>query len=101
MDMEYREYRIDLRGVRDRSGLHDRIEQALPLPQWYGRNLDALYDVLTEPVFGEGCTVYFTGCEDFEESMPGYFRALQQMCGAASEDNPGLSVYFLSGEELG
>ena len=43
MDREYREYRIDLRGVRDRSGLHDRIEQALPLPRWYGRNLDALY----------------------------------------------------------
>ena len=38
---------------------------------------------------------------EFEESMPGYYRALQQMCGAASDDNPGLNVYFLSDEEPG
>ena len=47
-----KEYIIDLTGTEDRAQLHDRIEQGLPLPEWYGRNLDALYDVLTEPEFG-------------------------------------------------
>ena len=41
------EYRIDISRVNSRDDLHDALEEALPLPSWYGRNLDALYDVLT------------------------------------------------------
>ena len=40
-------YIIDLAGVSNRTELHDRIEQGIPVPEWYGRNLDALYDILT------------------------------------------------------
>lgn len=88
------EYTIDLTGVTDRRGLHDRIAQELPVPEWYGRNLDALYDVLTEPRFSSGCLIRFTGCAQFRNSMPGYFRALQHMCMAAGENNEGLAVEF-------
>ena len=28
--------------------LHDYLQEMLPLPAYYGRNLDALYDCLTE-----------------------------------------------------
>ena len=42
------DYRIDLTGIGNRADLHDRLQEALPLPVWYGRNLDALYDALTE-----------------------------------------------------
>ena len=34
-------YFVDLTGVENRTELHDRIEQELPVPDWYGRNLDA------------------------------------------------------------
>lgn len=30
-----------------RAAAHDRLACQLELPRWYGRNLDALYDVLT------------------------------------------------------
>ena len=40
------EYVIDLAGVTARKELHERIEAALPVPEWYGKNLDALHDVL-------------------------------------------------------
>ena len=89
-----REYRIDLSGVSDRAGLHDRSEQGLPLPEWYGRNLDALYDVLTEPEFGKGCRITFSGCGDLRDSMPRYLMAMQHMCAAAAQSNPGLEVEF-------
>ena len=89
-----KEYIIDLTGTEDRAQLHDRIEQGLSLPEWYGRNLDALYDVLTEPEFGGECMICFAGCADLKESMPRYYRAMQQMCRAASEENPGLTVKF-------
>ena len=73
-------YYIDLTGVENRTELHDRIEQGLPVPEWYGRNLDALYDCLTElpePVhlvlknwdaaadFAPGFESVFTDAQDF------------------------------------
>ena len=89
-----REYNIDLRGVYSREELHDRIEEELPVPGWYGRNLDALYDILTEPEYGGDCLIRFTGCEDLRESMPRYLAAMKQMCRAAGEENQGLEILF-------
>ncbi len=88
------EYIIDLEGVTARKELHERIRTALPVPEWYGGNLDALYDVLTEPCFGGGCLVCFINCTGFAESMPRYYAAMQQMCKAAVDANPGLMVEF-------
>ena len=85
---------IDLTGVENRTELHDRIEQGLPVPEWYGRNLDALYDVLTEPEFGGDCLVCFTGCAGSSEKMPRYMEAMRQVCRAACEENLGLCVDF-------
>ncbi|WP_416974651.1 barstar family protein [Streptomyces sp. 4F14] len=42
---------IDLAGVTDRAGLMDRFAEGLRLPDWFGRNWDALADVLRDPGF--------------------------------------------------
>ena len=34
--------------LTDQEVLHDMLEKELELPEWYGRNLDALHDCLTE-----------------------------------------------------
>ena len=39
---------LDGRVMTDRVAAHDHLVQRLDLPTYYGRNLDALYDVLTE-----------------------------------------------------
>ena len=88
-------YFVDLTGVENRTELHDRIEQELPVPDWYGRNLDALYDALTEPGFGGRCTFCFTGCSGAGDGMQRYLEAMKQMCRAAVEENPGLTVEFV------
>ena len=88
------EYIIDLAGVAARKELHERIEGALPVPEWYGRNLDALHDLLTELCFGDHCLICFINCTEFAQSMPRYFAAMQQMCKAAVDANPGLIVEF-------
>lgn len=88
------EYLIDLTGACTRKDLHDRIENSIPVPEWYGRNLDALYDVLTDPFFGANCLICFTGCAGFKDSMPQYFAAMQHMCAAACEANPGLMIEY-------
>ncbi len=38
----------DLRGCSDRKAVLVALGRALALPQWYGANLDALYDCLTD-----------------------------------------------------
>ena len=42
-----KEIQIDCTGL-DKAGLHRAFQEALAFPQWYGHNLDALYDCLTE-----------------------------------------------------
>ena len=38
---------VDCTGL-DKAGLHQALKTALDFPHWYGNNLDALYDCLTE-----------------------------------------------------
>ncbi|MGC0333258.1 RNAse (barnase) inhibitor barstar [Streptomyces sp. SAI-170] len=40
---------LDLDGVTDKAGLMDRCAHDLRLPDWFGRNWDALADCLSDP----------------------------------------------------
>ena len=46
--MEKRIYKIDLTGVDTYGEVHNRISKALSFPEYYGNNLDALHDCLTD-----------------------------------------------------
>ncbi|MEU9173642.1 barstar family protein [Streptomyces sp. NPDC048420] len=48
---------LDLDGVTDKAGLMDRCARDLPLPDWFGRNWDALADVLSDPGLWAGVAV--------------------------------------------
>ncbi len=41
-------YVLDFKGVRTRRGAHRYMAKALGFPEYYGKNLDALYDCLGE-----------------------------------------------------
>ena len=43
-----REIIIDCSGITEKRQLHETLKEALQLPEWYGHNLDALFDCLTE-----------------------------------------------------
>lgn len=49
-EQETRRIVLDLSGVVDLEQVHDRIEAVLDPPDYYGRNLDALWDILGEIV---------------------------------------------------
>ena len=76
---------LDLKGVTTREELHDRIQKELPLPEWYGRNLDALHDILTDE--GRDWSLVFYNCEEPDESIGEYMYRLRRMCFAASFEN--------------
>ncbi|MEW2129951.1 barstar family protein [Streptomyces sp. NPDC005435] len=39
---------LNLRGITDKAGLMERVADALDLPEWFGRNWDALLDSLCD-----------------------------------------------------
>ena len=38
---------VDFSGCKYPLDLHNKVREALELPEWYGNNLDALWDMLT------------------------------------------------------
>ena len=87
------DYQVDLAEVRSPAQLHQRVRDSLPCPAWYGDNLDALHDVLTEQ--GPGWTVSFVHAGALAQALPAYEAALRRMCRDAEKETPGLTILFL------
>lgn len=83
---------IDGEKMLNRREAHDHLTERLALPDYYGRNLDALYDLLTERdgpvqiVIQHGNTIL--------SWLGDYGKALVQTMIDAEEANPGLEVIF-------
>jgi len=82
------EFVIDLKDIYSPDELHARIAQIIPVPDYYGANLDALHDVLTEQ--SEGWVIVFSSASVPETTMGKYMKNLRRMCAAAAEENEGL-----------
>lgn len=80
------EYRIDCAEISSRAQLHDVLAETLRLPQWYGRNLDALYDCLTE--LAEETQLHLLHFDALNAISADYADALLQVLDDAGTDNP-------------
>lgn len=78
-------FTIDLTGVRSAAKMHEAIAATLPLPEHYGRNLDAFYDVLTE--YGCNWKIAF-------RNAGAVARRLRTVCADAMAETPGLEIVF-------
>ena len=72
--------------IRNREELHDALIRALNLPTWYGRNLDALYDCLTESK--QDTELRLLHPARLEEALGGYARSLISVLRDAAAENP-------------
>ena len=43
-----KEYRIDCTQMTDRTSAHEYLAKVFSFPEWYGKNLDALFDLLRD-----------------------------------------------------
>lgn len=78
---------MDCGGIATKEELHARIAQALHFPDWYGHNLDALMDCLTDL---EDTTVTLTGREGLPFPAEGFWETFAD----AMAENPGLRVIW-------
>ena len=84
---------INCENLLNRKQAHDYLAQMLDLPEHYGRNLDALFDCLTEL---SDCAVTLTHTESL--SQDSYGKRVRKVMEAAARSNPGLKLEFFSGE---
>ena len=85
-----KETTIDCSLVRSREDLHRLFQESLCFPEWYGSNLDALYDCLTE-ISGK---VRILNWEIVEEHLGAYGIKAKKAIAAAALRNTTLNLYI-------
>ena len=86
-------FEIDLEQIYSADELQDLLEEVLPLPDYYGRNLDALYDVLTDGR-KEIWEIHFHNTEAAQSVLGKYVNSLKKMCRRAEAETKKLTVSF-------
>lgn len=81
---------IDGGSVDSREALHRALKEELSLPDWYGNNLDALFDCLTELHEPTELTVLNAG--RLRESLGSYAPALLHALRDSERENEKLIV---------
>ncbi|MDL2206906.1 barstar family protein [Eubacteriales bacterium OttesenSCG-928-N13] len=74
--------------ARDRDTLHAHLKRALDFPDYYGANLDALYDCLTDIVMPMRVVIPAA----WESALDGYGRRVVKVFLEAAEHNERLHV---------
>lgn len=94
---------LDLTGVGDRQAFMDRCAADLNLPDWFGRNWDALADSLSdrslwpEGAAERGLLVVVHGWRPYAEARPEEWGTAQEVFAEAADRTPALSVALALG----
>ena len=80
---------LDGRRMTDRETAHLYLKKKLELPEYYGRNLDALYDCLCEMNNVQIVVAYVA---EMKDNLRRYADNIINVFEAAEEKNPKLSV---------
>lgn len=81
---------LDGRKIESMEEVHDRFAQALNFPAYYGRNLDALFDCLTD--VREDVTVRLRCRKALEKRVGRRGRALTILLRRAAEENSHITL---------
>ena len=92
----FREYKLDFTGLTTKEELHDYLAKNLELPEYYGRNLDALYDCLMEMPL---CMISLHHVEALECLGDYALSFAETMEAAAAENLRIIMIYVKDGTE--
>ena len=83
---------LDGSSVGSREALHRTLAAGLRLPDWYGGNLDALHDCLTD--LNEPTELIVRGTSALDELLGRRANAFRRVLDDSAEENPNLTVRF-------
>jgi len=78
--------------------IHDAFAAALHFPEYYGRNLDALYDCLTD--LHEETVVGISAPSALKEKLVSHYGRLMNLLSQVEEDNPFIRVVVFPDEAV-
>lgn len=81
---------LDVRNIFTVRALHIYLAYRLDLPAHYGKNLDALYDVLTEE--SRTAAIRITGTKEAQGELTAYMPKLLRVFEDAAGENERISV---------
>lgn len=81
---------LDCRQMTDKQAAHAYLKQELSFPEYYGNNLDALFDVLTER--SQQTELVLKNWRELSAQLGSYGVSLLETLRQASEENPDLEV---------
>lgn len=81
---------IDCSKIQTKEDLHRIFRETLSFPDWYGSNLDALHDCLTE-ISGK---VRLLNWETAESNLGTYGQKVKKVIAAAALHNTDLDLYI-------
>lgn len=84
---------IDGRKITDKLELHAYMKEQCQFPDYYGNNLDALYDVLTERT--EPLEICIEYAEELKERLCGYGEAFLEMLQDVSANGGNIRVVIM------
>lgn len=84
--------RVDLSNVTTVSQLHDTLQEVLSLPDYYGKNFDALHDCLTG--IPEPTSITFSGYKPAKKALEATFYTFRNVLEDSAEENPNLSIHW-------
>lgn len=79
---------LDGETIHTREDLHRTLQEALCFPEWYGRNLDALHDVLTD--ISEKTVIGLIDLPVMEEHLGDYAVYFLRVLKDCAQENPHL-----------
>jgi RNAse (barnase) inhibitor barstar len=94
---------VDLDGVTDKAGLMDRCARALEMPDWFGRNWDALVDCLADhTVWPDGAVergllVVVRGWQAYATARSEEWATAREVFAEAADRTPSLTVALALG----
>ena len=81
---------IDCKEIHEKAQLHALIADKLHFPDWYGGNLDALFDALTD--ICEPLELTVTSFSDLTERLGSYADAFRRVVLRAGQESSNLTV---------
>jgi ribonuclease inhibitor len=91
--MSVKRYVLDGQAIQSLDSFYKEIEKVFPLPDYFGRNLDALADVLTTDLGGP-CEILWEQSEVSKQAMKRDFPRIRTVLKRVAREREDIKVVF-------